>query len=105
MLYFDKDVRVKLIKLISMVLVVLIGVSFACLNSEVIKVNLYITEIKIYLSILLVLALGLGILLGFLSMVGAYLRLKAENYRITNKAKWAEKEISNLRSLPIKDAQ
>lgn len=93
----------KLIKLIFTIIIAFLGVSFASLNASQVKINLYVGTYEVYLSLLLVLTLGLGILIGFLTMVGTNIRLKAENYKIKNKAKWAEKELSNLRSLPIKD--
>ena len=96
-------VKVKLIKLIFLIFISLLGVSFSVLNATKIKINLYIGSYDVYLSLLLVITLGLGILIGFLAMLGTAFRLKAENYKIKHKAKLAEKEISNLRTLPIKD--
>ncbi len=94
----------KLFKLIFFILVAVLGVSFAVLNASFVEINLYIGIYKLHLSLLLVFTLGIGILVGFLVMSGSFLRLKAENFKIKNKIKWAEKEVSNLRSLPIKDA-
>lgn len=93
----------KLIKLIFLIFIVLLGISFSCLNASFVKVNLYLAVYEIHLSLLLVITLGLGILIGLLVMSTSYLCLKAENLSIKNKVKWADKEISNLRSLPIDD--
>ena len=93
----------KLFKLIFFILIAVLGVSFACLNSSLVKINLYVGIFELHLSVLLVFTLGIGLLIGCLVMSGSYLSLKAENFRIKNKVKWAEKEVSNLRALPIKD--
>lgn len=93
----------KLFKLFFLVFVTLLGVSFSCLNASLVKINLYITTYELHLSLLLVFTLGVGILIGCLFMSTIYIRLKAENLSIKNKVKWADKEINNLRSLPIKD--
>ena len=84
-------------------LIVFLGVSFSCLNASSVKINLYLFIYEIPLSLLLVITLGLGILMGLMVMSSAYLRLKAENLTIKNKVKWADKEITNLRALPIND--
>ena len=93
----------KLLKLIFLMLIVFLGVSFSCLNASLVKINLYLFIYEIPLSLLLVITLGLGILMGLMVMSSAYLRLKAENLTIKNKVKWADKEITNLRALPIND--
>ena len=93
----------KLFKLIFILCIALLGVSFSVLNASKVTINLYIGTYDIYLSLLLALTLGLGILIGFIAMFSSVIRLKTENYRIKHKAKLAEEEISNLRALPIKD--
>lgn len=93
----------KLLKLLVLILVIFLGVSFASLNANQVTINLYIGTYNLHLSLLLLITLGIGMILGFLSMMASYLRLKTENYKIRNKAKWAEKEVSNLRNVPIKD--
>ncbi len=93
----------KLFKLIFLVLIALLGVSFSCLNASIVKVDLYIITYDVHLSMLLVFTLGIGIFLGCLFMSTIYLKLKAENLSVKNKVKWADKEINNLRSLPIKN--
>lgn len=93
----------RLIKLMFLLIITLLGVSFSCLNASMVNVNLYVMTYEIHLSILLVCTLGIGILIGCLFMSTVYLKLKAENLNIKNKVKWADKEINNLRSLPIKN--
>ena len=84
-------------------LLVLFGISFACLNAELVKINLYIGTFSMPLSLLLILILGLGLILGMLIMLFKFIRLKRENSKLKSRVKLAEKEVSNLRSIPLKD--
>jgi lipopolysaccharide assembly protein A len=93
----------RVISYIFLIIVVLFGIGFACLNAEMVTVDLYIGQYQLQLSILLVLTLGLGILIGFFTVMLKYLRLKTENMQIKNRARWAEKEVKNLRSIPLQD--
>lgn len=81
----------------------LIGVSFAALNATSVHVNLYFTTIKLPISVLMILMLGIGLILGFFLSLCKYWQIKAENRNIRNQLKMTEKEIKNLRSIPLKD--
>jgi putative membrane protein len=84
-------------------LIVLIGVSFAALNATSVKVNFYFAYLTIPISVLIILSMGIGILLGILFFLTRQWRLKAENRRIRSQLRLTEKEIKNLRSIPLKD--
>lgn len=86
-----------------MIIVVLLGVSFACLNAEAVSVNVYLANFSLPLSMLLVFVLGLGILIGFSMAMINVIKLKAENRRINNRVRWAETEVQNLRQIPLKN--
>jgi lipopolysaccharide assembly protein A len=47
--------------------------------------------------------LGFGILIGFVLFIARYWRLKSECNRIKNQLKLTEREIKNLRSIPLQD--
>ena len=78
-----------------------LGITFAFLNHNHVVFNYYFAQKDISLSLLLIFSLGIGILLGFLFTIFCWLKVKAENMRLKSRCKEAEKEISNLRSLPI----
>lgn len=80
----------------------LIGLTFASLNAEVVTFNYYLGSGKIVLSLLLVGAFGIGIFLGLLVAISLWLRVKKENIQLKSRLKVAEKEVENLRSIPIK---
>jgi putative membrane protein len=84
-------------------LLILFGVSFAALNARAISLNLYLTTITLPVSMLMILMLGAGMLFGFILFLGRYWRLKAECHRIKGQLKLTEKEIKNLRAIPLHD--
>jgi putative membrane protein len=81
----------------------IIGVSFAVLNANVVQVNLYFTTLSMPVSLLVVIMLGIGLLLGFFLFLSKYWRLKRDYSRTKNQLKLTEQEIKNLRDIPIKD--
>jgi putative membrane protein len=78
-------------------------VGFACLNAESIEVNVYFYTYHLPLSLLLVLILGFGILVGFLGLSRQLLRCSFENVHLKSQLKVFEKEVSQLRMIPIED--
>lgn len=82
---------------------ILLGVTFACLNAEPVFVNFYIGTSKVPLSLLLVLALIFGVGMGLLASIIFYLKLKGKNKRLRQRLRLAEEEVSNLRAIPVKN--
>ncbi len=79
-----------------------IGVTFALLNAAPVSFHYYLGAKEIPLSILLVLSFVLGLLIAFIVMSISILRLKAQKRGLNKRLKLADKEIDNLRSLPVK---
>ena len=82
---------------------ILIGVTFAALNASSVHVNFYFSTIKMPVSVLMLLMLGVGVILGFLFFLCRYWRLVGEHRKLKNQLKLTEKEIKNLRAIPLKD--
>jgi putative membrane protein len=80
----------------------LVGLTFASLNSTVVAFNYYLGVKNIALSLLLVFAFGAGIALGLLVAIFPWLKVKRDSMRLKSRLKVIEKEVENLRSLPIK---
>ncbi|MDP1601711.1 MAG: LapA family protein [Legionella sp.] len=93
----------RLVWIILYLLLILIGVSFASLNASSVQVNMYVTTLVMPVSVLMTFMLGLGILIGMLLFICRYWRLKVECLKIKNQLKITEKEIKNLRDIPLKD--
>jgi putative membrane protein len=92
-----------IITLYYLVLIVL-GISFAALNASAVTVHFYFSTINIPISILIMITLGVGIVLGVLIFLSRYWRLKSEHRKIKQRLQLMEKEIKNLRSIPLNDS-
>ncbi|KTC66212.1 Uncharacterized integral membrane protein (plasmid) [Legionella adelaidensis] len=93
----------RIVMLFFYLLLVLVGVSFAALNAMSVKINFYVTTITMPISVLMIITLGIGVLIGYSLFLGKQWRLKAENRRIKMQLKLTEKEIKNLRAIPLQD--
>lgn len=80
----------------------LIGLTFASLNSNVVAFNYYLESREIVLSLLLVCTFGIGIFFGLLVTILLWIKVKSDNAYLKSRLMVAEKEVENLRSIPIK---
>ncbi len=88
---------------IVLIFVILLGLTFACLNADSVSINYYIGSNELPLSFLLVITFALGGIIGLLVSSFVVLKLKRDNYRLRQRARVVEKEIENLRIIPMKD--
>ena len=85
-----------------LLIIMLVGLTFASLNAKIVTFNYYLDTKEIALSLLLVFAFGSGIILGLLVAFFPWLKAKRDVSRIKSRLKIVEKEVKNLRSIPIK---
>jgi len=85
-------------------LVVALGLSFALLNSEPVTFNYYIGKHDIELSLILVITLIIGALLGVAGSFGVVLKTKRQTFKIKKEMKNSAKELNNLRSLSKRES-
>lgn len=83
--------------------VALLGVSFALLNHDAVSFHYYLGERTLPLSFLLVISLSIGGLLGLFVGFWLLVKLKIKNYRLQQQLKLIEKEVENLRAIPLQD--
>lgn len=93
----------RIIMLIFYIVLIIFGVSFAALNASSVSVNFYFRTVSMPVSVLMTIMLGFGIFVGFILFVTRYYRLKFECRRIKSQLQLTEKEIKNLRSIPLQD--
>ncbi len=93
----------RMISYFFLLLIVIFGMTFATLNSASITIDYYFYQSTLPLSLLLVIVFAMGCLIGM--VVGIWLLIKAKmlNYRLRQRLQVAEKEISNLRTIPLQD--
>lgn len=94
----------RILSTIVIFLLVLTGILFAVLNSQTVQLNYYFGSKEIALSLLMIVVIILGTLLGILVSVGHILRARHDISRLKKNIQLAEKEVSNLRTIPIKDS-
>jgi lipopolysaccharide assembly protein A len=93
----------RLLVLLFYIIIILVGVSFAALNASSVEVNFYFQKITMPIAVLMTIMLGIGLLLGFLLFLYRYWRLKIDYAKLKSQLKLTEKEIKNLRTMPLKE--
>lgn len=94
----------KIIGYIILVIIVLLGLTFACLNADPVTINYYVGQNQLPLSLLLIISFTTGGVLGLLSSTLLIIKMKAEIVRTEHRLKTSEKELANLRNIPLQDA-
>jgi lipopolysaccharide assembly protein A len=84
-------------------LIMLFGVAFAALNAGSVQLNLYFKTFTMPVSVLMMLTLALGVFLGFFVFATRYWCLKAHHRKLKHQLELTEREIKNLRAIPLKD--
>ena len=79
-----------------------LGVVLSVLNSKMVELNLYYV-FKCSTSVLILLSLIVGIIVGLFSSLWRYLRLKMAFAKLKSQLALSEREVKNLRSIPIQD--
>jgi len=92
----------RIISYFILLVIMLIGLTFASLNSTPVTFNYYLGSKDIALSILLTLFFGAGIFLGMIAFIISWIKIKRGNLKLKSQLKVTEIEIKNLRSIPIK---
>ena len=93
----------RIISYILLLVIVLFGMTFAALNSESVTINYYFDQSSLPLSLLLVLVFAFGCLIGIIVGLWLLIKSKFNNHRLRQRLTWAEKEIDNLRAIPLQD--
>ena len=93
----------RLIGFLFVVALVVIGLSFAVLNSQPVSLNYYFGYRDIPLSMIMVLSLAAGAVIGVLVSAGLIIRLKAQTGQLRRRLRNAERDSDQLRILPANE--
>lgn len=93
----------RLVFTVFLLLVVVLGLSFAVENSHTVEFRYYVGSLETPLAWLLAISVLGGALLGMLASLGVILRLRTEIRRLHREMSVAQEEIRNLRAIPIRD--
>lgn len=80
-----------------------IAVFLGLKNEDIVNFNYLIAQTDIRLSTLLAIVFGIAFVLGACISSGLYMKLKLSNGRLQKKIKRQNKELDQLRTLPLKD--
>ncbi|MFK5913161.1 MAG: LapA family protein [Woeseiaceae bacterium] len=83
--------------------VIVIGVAFAVLNAEKVQLNYYLGSVELPLSLILVVTMIFGALLAIFASLGFIISSRRNTAKLKRSVDVAEKEIANLRNIPIRD--
>lgn len=93
----------RIIRYIFIFALLLLALSFALLNASPVEINYYVGLSKLPLSLLLVLTFAVGCVVGLFITLSWYWRARWEARKLSKKLALVEKELSNLRAMPLKD--
>jgi putative membrane protein len=93
----------RLLGFLFLLVLVVLGLSFAVLNSQSVSLNYYFGYRDIPLSMIVVLSLTAGAVIGVLVSAGLMLRMKAQTRQLRRKLRNAEKDSDQLRVLPAEE--
>ncbi len=93
----------RIFALIFFLIILVSGLGFAVINADPVTLNYYLGTVSAPLSLILVAAMTVGAVLGVLATIGMMLSLKREVSKLRRTVRLKEEEVSNLRSIPIRD--
>ena len=93
----------KYFSIILFVLIFVVSLVFFLKNNQLITFNYLIASQELSLSFLLFISLSIGALLGVLAWLPKIFSLKHRISRLQKQVKLTEKELNNLRVMPVKD--
>lgn len=94
----------KIISSVFFLILVLFGIIFAVLNSEMVALNYYFDTQQVPLSLIMLLSMIIGAVIGVLVSMAQLLKARRDVSKLKKQVQIAEKEVSNLRTIPIKDS-
>lgn len=92
----------RLFGFLMMVILVVIGLSFAVLNAEPVPLNYYFGNREIPLSLIVVGAITIGAVFGILASLGVIIKQKAQASGLRKKIRSLEKDAVQISTKPAK---
>ena len=93
----------RLLKVCFVIVIIFFGLIFHLKNDQLVELNYYVNTVPVSFSLVIVLTLCVGAILGVLASLPVLLKLKHENAKLVRQVKMTEKEINNLRVIPVRD--
>ena len=87
----------------AVIITLVIGAVFSARNASMVKMDFIITTVDTNLSLAIIISLIIGAGLGVLASLVWLISAKRECQRMKKKSEISQKELTNLRAIPIKD--
>jgi len=101
----EKGIKtVRIVNGLFWILVILLGVSFAALNSRSVEIHYYFGVVDLYLPLLLLIELAIGVLLGMIAILPEYIRARNSLRKIRIKLRHLEDEVHDLKSSTVQES-
>lgn len=93
----------KVFTILFLLILLLAALSFSVINAHEVQLNYYVGQLELPLSFLVIAALVIGAIAGATIMMRPLFSLRLEIAKLRKVVKTNEKEINNLRSIPVKE--
>lgn len=93
----------RIVSFLILLLAAILAIGFAVMNADPVELNYYFGRSQAPLSLVLVLAVVVGAVLGVLASVGMLVRARRDNARLRRNVDLSRREIMNLRAIPLRD--
>jgi len=81
-----------IVKLILIIFVLLFGLAFHIRNHQLVTLNYYVSEVQLSFSVIILIAISIGVLLGILVSIPIIIRTRKRNSRLEKKNKRYKKD-------------
>jgi len=95
----------RIILLVVILVVFLLGLIFHLQNDHLVEFNYIIGSIEYHFSVFMVLSFSAGAVLGVCAMLSIMARLQNRIRKLNKQINLQNKEVSNLRSIPFREAK
>lgn len=93
----------RIITLIVFLALLICGLFFGVLNADAVTLNYYWGQSQVPLSLLLVIMMIIGAAAGVVASLAMSLKLRHQNAQLRRQLREQEKELANLRAIPLKN--
>ena len=88
-----------IVKLILIIFVLLFGLAFHIRNHQLVTLDYYVSEVQLSFSVIILIAVSIGVLLGILVSIPIIIRTRQRNSRLEKKIK-DTKKINRFHVMP-----
>jgi len=93
----------RIFSFIIILIIIVLGLFFGSINAETVKFDYFFGTADVALSIAMVLSLFVGAILGVIACMTLIIRLRRQVSKLQKAVATVEKEVTNLRTIPLKD--